>query len=82
MSFVQREYDKLMVLCQETPTGDEAYGVLYAAKQALAWVLDPDACASPSAQIGRHYSLSINGTKGTGIVFDPVQNQPEMLISN
>lgn len=66
MSFIQREHDKLMALCQETPEG-ETYNVLYAAKQALAWTLDPDAVASPSAQISRHHSLNILSTKGTGI---------------
>lgn len=77
MSFIQREHDKLMVLCQETPDG-ETYNAIYAAKQALAWALDPDTCASPSVQISRHYSLSIDGTKGTGIVFENVEGRPEL----
>lgn len=72
MSFIQREHDKLMTLCLETPLG-ETYDALYAAKQALAWALDPDTCASPSAQISRHYSLPIQGTTGTGIAFEPMQ---------
>lgn len=67
MSFIQREHDKLMELCQQTPSG-ETYDALYAAKQALAWALDPDTCASPSTQIGRHYGLSIVGTEGTGMI--------------
>lgn len=72
MSFIQREHDKLMVLCRETSQG-ETFNALYAAKQALAWALDPDTCASPSGQISRHYSLSIAGTKGTGIVFGNIE---------
>lgn len=66
MSFLQREHDKLMALCQSTKEGD-GYNAMYAAKQALAWALDPDTCASPSAQISRHYDLNIEGTTGTGI---------------
>ena len=76
MSFIQREHDKLMDLCRSTPDGP-AYDALYAAKQALAWALDPDTCASPSAQIGRHYSLSIESTTGTGIgAIASTLNQP------
>ena len=75
MSFIQREHDKLMVLCQETPQG-ETYNALYAAKQALSWALDPDTCASPSAQISQHYSLPIEGTKGTGITFEGHPDSP------
>lgn len=66
MSFLEREYNKLMELCQGTPQG-ETYNALYAAKQALAWALEPNAFASPSAQIARHYNLPIAGTVGTGI---------------
>lgn len=64
MSFLQREYDRLMEFCQNTAEGP-AYQAAYAAKQALAWALDPDTVASPSAQIGRHYELDM--PEGTGI---------------
>ena len=67
MSFIEREHNRLMEFCQNTSPGP-AYEAAYAAKQALAWAMDPDAVASPSAQIGRHYSLDIIGTVGTGVV--------------
>lgn len=66
MSFLQREHDKLMAVCQSLPPGSAGYDAVYAAKQALSWALDPDICASPSAQIGRHYGLSLEPTEGTG----------------
>jgi hypothetical protein len=66
MSFVQREHDKLMTLCQNTPIGP-AYDALYTAKQALAWALDPNAVSSPSAYIGKFYDVPVDGTQGTGI---------------
>jgi hypothetical protein len=68
MSFLQREHDRLMELCIDPSGTGREYDALYAAKQALAWALDPDAVASPSAQIARHYNLDVTGTKGTGVL--------------
>jgi hypothetical protein len=65
MSFIQREHDRLMVFCTQTPPGP-AYEALYAAKQALAWALDPLYVASPTMQVKRHYGLEIEGTEGIG----------------
>ena len=66
MSFIQREYDRLMEVCQNTPPGP-AYDIAYAAKGALIWALDPDGYASPSATLAKFYGVEIEGTKGTGI---------------
>lgn len=66
MSYLQREYDKLMTLCQNTPAGP-AYDALYTAKQAIAWALDPDAVASPSAYVGKFYGVTVDATQGTGV---------------
>ena len=66
MNFLQREYDKLMTLCQNTPSGP-AYDALYIAKGALAWALDPDTFASPSAYVAKFYGVEVDGTQGTGV---------------
>lgn len=68
MIFVQREYDKLMTLCQNTPPGP-AYDALYLAKGALAWALDPDAFMSPSGQVAKFYGVETEPTKWTGVHF-------------
>jgi hypothetical protein len=69
MSFLQREYDKLQILCTTMPDG-KGYDAVYLAKQVLAWVLDPDAVSSPSAYLTKFYGVSLDGTKGTGITFE------------
>lgn len=66
MSFIQREYDRLMEVCQNTDPGP-AYDIAYAAKGALIWALDPDGYASPSATLAKFYGVEIEGTKGTGV---------------
>ena len=67
MSFVQRELDKINALIRQTPNDDPTNGPLHAAQQALAWALDPDTVASPSALLHRHYGIGDEGTQGTGI---------------
>lgn len=69
MSFLQREYDKLMTVCQNTKNGPE-YDAAYLAKQVLGWALDPDTLSSPSAYIAKFYGVQVEGTKGTGITFE------------
>jgi hypothetical protein len=66
MSFLQREHDKINELLRHTPQDHEAHGPLYAAQQALAWALDPETVASPTALIHRYYKVGDDGTKGTG----------------
>lgn len=50
MSFVQRELDRLSS-AMKSETSPERYAELYAAQQALAWVLEPDGFASPVKMI-------------------------------
>lgn len=81
MSFIQREYDRLMVVCQNTPPGP-AYDIAYAAKGALIWALDPDCYASPSAALSKFYGVKIDGTKGTGINMANSLPDPAPISSN
>lgn len=69
MSFLQREYDKLMTVCQSSNDGP-GHDAAYLAKQVLAWALDPDTVSSPSAYIAKFYGVTVEGTKGTGITFE------------
>jgi len=46
MSFVQRELDKIAVALRE-PRSAEQYAQLYAAQQALSWVLEPQGFKAP-----------------------------------
>ena len=84
MSFLQREYDKLMQSCLTLKSGPE-YDAAYLAKQVLAWALDPDAVASPSAYLAKFYGVQVEGTNGTGISMDgglpeqaPAPEQPSV----
>jgi hypothetical protein len=67
MSFLQREHDKIRELLQHTPNDHPASGPLQLASQTLAWALDPDMVASPSAVLHRWYKIGDEGTQGTGL---------------
>jgi hypothetical protein len=51
MSFVQRELDQIGRALRVPQTPDN-YARLYAAQQALAWAMEPNGFASPTASIG------------------------------
>lgn len=63
MSFVQREIDRLMKICQQSETESPIYQAAYAAKQALSWALEPDGLASPSSLMDKFYGAKTEGTK-------------------
>lgn len=67
MSFIQREIDKLMAICQSYPTQSEVYQRAYYMKQALSWALEPDGVASPTALMHKFDGMPDEGTKGTGV---------------
>ena len=50
MGFVQRELDRISKALAEASNGDR-YTELYAAQQALAWALEPDAFKAPYSTI-------------------------------
>src|SRR5438067_1800556 len=50
MSLIQEELDRVTRALHE-PQEPNRYGQLYAAQQALAWVVDPDTYAAPGATI-------------------------------
>lgn len=50
MSFIQRELDRIEVAMKQPQFGD-SYEKLYAARQALAWALEPIGFAAPFASI-------------------------------
>lgn len=52
MSFIARELDRIREKLLELKSG-EKYDQLYAAQQALAWALDPEAANSPYKTIMR-----------------------------
>lgn len=67
MSFIQREHDKLHELCCSLPVDSDLYQRAYMAKQALAWAMDPDGFASPTALLVKWDGAKVDGTSGTGI---------------
>jgi len=52
MSFIQRELDRIGVALRQPQPGKE-YAELYAAQQALVWVLEPDGFKPPYDMVMR-----------------------------
>lgn len=50
MSFVQRELDRISAALRADPQPND-YDLLYAAQQALAYAIDPEAAKAPLAMI-------------------------------
>lgn len=76
MSFLQREYGKLLDLCQSLPQGDPVHDRAYLAKQTLAWAMEPDCFASPSALLQKWDKAQIDATSGTGIAVGVLSEPP------
>lgn len=64
MSFVQREYERIAD-AMRVPQSDDRYCQLYAAQQALAWALDPEGFAAPSATILDGKVQPLTGTQAS-----------------
>lgn len=47
MSFIQRELDRIGARLREADVPPDQYERLYAAQQALAWVLEPEGVRAP-----------------------------------
>lgn len=67
MSFIQRELDKIETAIRSTPNDDSKAESLRIAQQTLAWVLDPNAVASPSKYLLKFHEVNIVATDGTGL---------------
>lgn len=78
MSFLQREYDRLHKICTEHDTETEVHKLAYMAKQAIAWAMEPDGVASPSALMHKWHGIIDEGTKGTGVHWTgKIEKSPE-----
>jgi hypothetical protein len=63
MLFVQRELSRIQgALTSATPP--KCYAELYAAQQALAWVLDSDTFKAPHAMLARRTQEDLGGCPG------------------
>jgi hypothetical protein len=58
MGFVQRELDRIQILIADEALGSARFVELFAAQQALSWVLEPSGFASPYASITKTPDLS------------------------